>query len=1070
MALIKEYFDLCNKYQNEYGEKTILLMQVGSFYECYGIKCSKTLCIKKSKIMDFSQICELNVVGKNTCVGEEDVVMAGFKVEFLEKYLRKIQDAGYTCVVYKQDEAAKNTTRSLEGIYSPGTYFSNDSVNLTNNLTCIWIESINNKFTKGKVVIVGISNVDIFTGKTNIFEYKENYLRNPTTFDELERFISIYNPSEVIFISNLTPSENDDIINYVNIRTNSIHLINTSGENETDGNNDSDRSKRVKNCEKQTYQKELLHKFFKISDFDVFFHNFYNNPIATQSFCYLLDFVYQHNPYLLHKISEPFFDNCSDRLVLANHSLKQLNIIDDNNYNGKYSSVLKMLNACLTPMGKRKFSENFLNPTTNTNYLQGEYDIIEHMLFSENFNKYDPFLREKLYQIKDLSKWEREIFIKKITPKAFYNLHKSIKTISEIFEFIKHDSVIMKYLQNRKIYAYKQEDNIQNYCENICTYIESNLNLTFAKDCDTEDNFYINFFNFGIDETLDEKTQIIKDSEEQLECIRAYLSNLIKNKEKSSKSKATSATTSATEYVNIHKTEKNNYSLIATNRRCKLLDDCLTNQDIKTRLTYDCSNEYKSEETAAKYIDFKIYKKEFDYPKQSAANSFINHEQIKHICNTISNTKIMMKDLISLTFNKFVENFGEKFQLQLEYIIDFITIVDLLYAKSHISKKYNYCKPNIVKGNGNGNDNGNQEPSKSFLDAKNLRHCLIEHLQTNEYYVTNDVILGNGEIDGILLYGTNAVGKTSLIRAIGIAVIMAQSGLYVPCSEFNYIPYKYIFTRILGNDNMFKGLSTFAVEMSELRTILRCANENSLILGDELCSGTEISSAISIFVAGIQKMNQCRSSYIFATHLHEIVDYDEIRDINSLKIKHMSVVYDKENDCLVYDRKLKDGAGNCMYGLEVCKSLNLPMDFMENAYNIRMKYNTDYGCGGAGGGSILSLKGSHFNSKKLIGGLCEKCGIRVGSEVHHLQHQSGADDNGYINNNGYKIHKNNPANLVTLCEKCHDEFHIRNDVGNDFGIDADNSVLSELSDISSSKIKKQHKKVKTTKGLKLQII
>jgi hypothetical protein len=86
-----------------------------------------------------------------------------------------------------------------------------------------------------------------------------------------------------------------------------------------------------------------------------------------------------------------------------------------------------------------------------------------------------------------------------------------------------------------------------------------------------------------------------------------------------------------------------------------------------------------------------------------------------------------------------------------------------------------------------------------------------------------------------------------------------------------------------------------------------------------------------------------------------------------------------------------------------------------------------------------------------------------------LQHQSDADDNGYINNNGYKIHKNNPANLVTLCEKCHHEFHIRNDVSIDIGIDTDNSVLSELSDISS-KIKKQHKKVKTTKGFKLQVI
>jgi hypothetical protein len=61
--------------------------------------------------------------------------------------------------------------------------------------------------------------------------------------------------------------------------------------------------KRVNNCEKQTYQKELLNKFYKIHDFDVFFQNFYNNTIATQSFCFLLDYVYQHNPFLVYKIS-----------------------------------------------------------------------------------------------------------------------------------------------------------------------------------------------------------------------------------------------------------------------------------------------------------------------------------------------------------------------------------------------------------------------------------------------------------------------------------------------------------------------------------------------------------------------------------------------------------------------------------------------------------------------------------------------------------------------------------------------------------------------------------------------
>ena len=93
----------------------------------------------------------------------------------------------------------------------------------------------------------------------------------------------------------------------------------------------------------------------------------------------------------------------------------------------------------------------------------------------------------------------------------------------------------------------------------------------------------------------------------------------------------------------------------------------------------------------------------------------------------------------------------------------------------------------------------------SYFEAKAMRHPLIEQMNMDETYVPNDISLGKDPL-GILLYGTNAVGKTSLIRAIGICVTMAQCGMYVPCSNFIYSPYHNIYTRILGNDNIFKGI------------------------------------------------------------------------------------------------------------------------------------------------------------------------------------------------------------------------------------------------------------------------
>jgi DNA mismatch repair protein MutS len=397
--------------------------------------------------------------------------------------------------------------------------------------------------------------------------------------------------------------------------------------------------------------------------------------------------------------------------------------------------------------------------------------------------------------------------------------------------------------------------------------------------------------------------------------------------------------------------------------------------------------------------------------KQSASNRFITSPQINKLCKDVSTIKINLIDTVAKVYSNIINDL-ERFQNKIEDICEFITYVDLAYAKTYIAFKYNYCKPIIEKPT-------IEKPTidKSYVKAHNLRHCLIEKLQQSELYVANDVSIGTDKTDGILLYGTNAVGKTSIIRALGISVVMAQSGLYVPASSFTFYPYKSIFTRILGNDNLFKGLSTFAVEMSELRTILRLADSRSLVLGDELCSGTESTSAISIFVAGIQTLYKKECSFIFATHLHEIVDYEEITSLPSVKCKHLSVMYDKETDALIYDRKLKDGPGNNMYGLEVCKSLNLPQDFLDMAYNIRMKYKPE-------SQSVLDQKKSHFNAKH-IKGQCEKCGKHMATEVHHLQYQQDADGRGLIENekDGLTFHKNHPANLISLCNTCHDEIH-----------------------------------------------
>ena len=996
MSITKEYLKLSNEYQNKFGEKTILYMMVGKFYEVYAImeddaiKSNANVDIQNAKqISTFIHTCDFSIGKKSDCT------MAGFPELYLDKYVKKMQEIGYTVVVYNQEGSGKNITRVLSGIFSPGTYFTEDTTSLNNNTTSIWIDFIENKglnrLSKGKYIVCGIANLNVFTGETSISQFQEPFIDNPTTYDNLERFISIYNPSETIIISNLEPKFIHNMIQYTNIQSKKNHIIDLNSSD------DDFNVLKAKECEKSSIQETILRKMF---DFD-YFHNFteifYGNHIALNSFCFLLEFILQHNPQLVKNIKTPEFENYSNKLILANHSLKQLHILPENGSKSKYSCVVNMLNNCLTPMGRRKFNDTLLTPITNSDLLEKEYNMTDYLL--SDLENYKSILHKPLGTLKDLHKFTRQLYLFKISPKYCFQICSNLDSIKTIFTNINHNSTFESYMKFHNV----DFDNIPTFCDQIIDFIGNTLDLNLCHNIDNYNTFETNFIQSGIHDDLDSKSNLLKDSTSLLNDLKEYFNNLIAKSEKKSNS---------TEFVKYHITEKYNYSLVCTSRRAKLLNEMLPSE--KSIIHFHNSN-YK----------LNIKKNQFEFKKQSASNVHISDCQIDKICSNIYNVNCAMKDIVSLVYQQFIENF-QQFKYQLDQIADFVTHLDVIYNKATIANKYNYCRP-IIDTNA----------EKSFVKASNLRHCIIEQIQQDEeLYVANDISLGSSgvesDVDGMLLYGTNAVGKTSLIRSLGIAVVMAQAGLFVPCSNFVYKPYEYIFTRILGNDNIFKGLSTFAVEMSELRTILRLCNENSLILGDELCSGTEIVSAISIFVAGIQHLSSVKSSFIFATHLHEIVDYDEIKEMleNNLVLKHLEVVYNKEQDLLIYDRKLKDGPGNSLYGLEVCKSLSLADDFIESAYKIRNKYhNVEHG----------EYKKSHFNAKKIVS-MCEQCGIKLATEVHHLQHQQEANEKGIIKKNNMIFHKNKKANLASLCTECHDNFH---------------------------KTGKQHKKVKTSKGNKL---
>ena len=998
-SIYREYFQRTLEYQAKYGDKTIVLMMVGAFYEVYGLSCPSSTQHIRSQIDEFARICNLAVSEKKFAFEGSPVVMAGFRDYTLDKYIEKLTEAGYTTAVFIQELVSGSPSakpaykRVLHAVYSPGTNISYDtevSTQITNHMMCIWLDTympvlqktqknnVGNRSTvhekTRETIVFGVAVANIFTGKTAIFEHQSPFYLSPTTFDELERYVSVYSPSEIIILSPFDTPVVDKILQFSGVQTTTVHIVDTRNQ----------QNERVQNCTKQKYIQHILRTFFSEETYDIC-AELHTNQIATQAFCYLMNFIQEHNPNLVKNMELPIFNNLSTRMLLANHTLKQLNIIENTESqasSGPFSSVSKFLNKCSTAIGRRQFYTQIVNPVFDVDWLNGEYRMIDHMLQPTVYDMVAP-IRKTMHDICDVEKIMRQLMVQKVYPSSLHKLWKSIKTVQQLNVCIAEDAEIGDYLSYG--HSYRPRDVSANlYIEQLTSHICSTIERVVDIDlCIGVQGFDTNIIRPGISTVLDATVRKYTENTEWFHEIRLLLNNIICSSEKNA----------GLDYVKTHETEKSGLSLQITKKRANILKQYFNAPNRQPTLVLS-----KSQKT--------VLIKDIQFSAVNSTTDEIVFPLLNEITRDIQHAKQQLSNIVETVYLDFLKQFSASCYRALEHLCLFIAKMDILMTKSFVAKTYNYCRPNIFSDN-----------RESYVIAIGLRHCLIEHIQQNEIYVSNNIHLGKTTKDGyggLLLYGTNAVGKTSLIRALGIALIMAQSGMYVPCTNFEYYPYTAIFSRILGNDNLFRGLSTFAVEMSELRMILKSADERSLVLGDELCSGTETESALSIFMAGLQDLYRKQVSFIFATHFHEILKMDEMSTLSRVAVKHMAVHFDRELDCLVYDRKLADGPGNRMYGLEVCKSLYLPPDFLEKAYEIRAKYFPETK------GELSHTPTNTYNPRK-IRGKCEMCKTEIAEETHHLQEQRLASPDGFIG----EFHKNHPANLMSLCSKCHDRFHSR---------------------------------------------
>ncbi len=311
---------------------------------------------------------------------------------------------------------------------------------------------------------------------------------------------------------------------------------------------------------------------------------------------------------------------------------------------------------------------------------------------------------------------------------------------------------------------------------------------------------------------------------------------------------------------------------------------------------------------------------EFGYTrKQTLANAerFITQE-LKEQEDLILNAE---EKSISLEYELFIKIRDEvrKYIPKIQKCANIISEIDCLCSLAVVAEENNYVRPTIT------ND--------KKLIIKEARHPVVEKVLDKEY-VTNNCIMDE-KTNILLITGPNMSGKSTFMRMIGIIVIMAQMGSFVPCKEATLPIIDKIFTRIGASDDLVSGESTFMVEMKEANNAVSNATENSLILFDELGRGTATYDGIALAQSILEYIHdKVKAKTLFSTHYHELTTLD--KNLRNLKNVHVSAK--EENGKVTFLHKVINGPVDKSYGIHVASLVNLPKDIIKRAEEILSYY------------------------------------------------------------------------------------------------------------------------------------
>jgi len=274
-------------------------------------------------------------------------------------------------------------------------------------------------------------------------------------------------------------------------------------------------------------------------------------------------------------------------------------------------------------------------------------------------------------------------------------------------------------------------------------------------------------------------------------------------------------------------------------------------------------------------------------------------------------------------FKKLREEVGdesERFQKTAETIAE----LDVLTSFAHVSIRNNYNRPEVYPDD--------------KIKINDGRHPVVEKT-IEENFVPNDCLMDNGKNQFLIITGPNMSGKSTYMRQVALITLLAQVGCFVPAENTEVGVVDRIFTRVGALDDLTKGHSTFMVEMVELSNILHNATENSLILLDEIGSGTSTFDGLSIAWAVTEYISrEINAKTLFATHYHEITELEKSLD----SVKNLHVAAKDTGGDVRFLRKVREGSTDKSYGVHVASLAGLPDPVVQRAHDVLEQIEDDH--------------------------------------------------------------------------------------------------------------------------------